>query len=66
MEQKLDAWLIHQRKMEVILQDLQMDCDSSVEATLRYRVDSLEKALLPAPRPAHHAHHEPKRHHKGS
>lgn len=48
MEQKLDALVVHQRKMDVILQDLQMDCDSSTEATLRYRADSLEAALSPA------------------
>lgn len=67
MEQKLNAWLTHERKMEVVLQDVQMDCDSSVEATLRYRTDSLVKALsLPPAQPAHHAHQKPRHHHNGS
>jgi hypothetical protein len=78
MEQKLDAWVVHQRKMEVILQDLQMECDSSNAATLRYRCDSLEAALSPAKdatagkpssTPAHtphHTHHKTGHHHHGA
>jgi hypothetical protein len=66
-EQKLNAWVIHQRKMETVLQDVQMDCDSSAAATLRYRLDSLQTALakpvLAPARPAHHAHHQTDHHH---
>lgn len=48
-EMKLRALVEHEKKMEIILQDLQAECDSSVESTLRYRVDSLEQALNAAP-----------------
>jgi len=44
-QMKLQALVAHERKMEIILQDLQAECDSSVESTLRARVDSLEAAL---------------------
>jgi hypothetical protein len=42
---KLRALVTHQHKMEVILADLHQDCDSAVEATLKYRTDSLLAAL---------------------
>ncbi|HTJ12688.1 MAG TPA: hypothetical protein VL547_11710 [Dinghuibacter sp.] len=67
MEQKLNAWLIHERKMEVVLQDVRMDCDSTMEATLRFRTDSLVRALsLPPAQPAGHAHEKPHHHHRRS
>jgi hypothetical protein len=48
-EMKLRALVEHEKKMDVILQDLQMECDSSMENTLRYRADSLETALNTKP-----------------
>jgi hypothetical protein len=48
-EVKLRALVEHEKKMDIILQDLQAECDSSVETTLRYRVDSLEEALNAKP-----------------
>jgi len=67
-EQKLNAWVTHQRKMETVLEDVQMDCDSAVATTLRYRLDSLQTALVkpvsaPA-HPAHHTHHQTGHHHQ--
>jgi len=79
--EKLRSFVEHQRKMDIILQDLQRDCDSSVERTLRYRMDSLGTALarppvLPSarrpaasadfPRPSHHTHKQPHHHHHHS
>jgi hypothetical protein len=42
---KLRALVAHEHKMDIVLQDLQAECDSSTESTLRYRADSLEAAL---------------------
>lgn len=45
---KLKAIVAHQHKLNVILSDLKMDCDSSVEATLKFREDSLLAELAKA------------------
>lgn len=44
-ELKLRGLVAHQHKMEVILQDVQEDCDSTRGVTLKYRTDSLITAL---------------------
>jgi hypothetical protein len=76
---RLRAMVSHQHKLEVILADLHQDCDSSVEATLKYRTDSLVAVLehpVMAPsnpkgskkkstpsRPGHHTHQKTSHHH---
>ncbi len=68
---KLRALITHQHKMEVILADLHQDCDSAVEATLKYRTDSLVAVLdhpvlkkkSTPPHPGHHTHQKTSHHH---